>query len=84
MSDSTFDTLVTILVEDFQLHAGDLSPAARCGEVGLDSLTAAELAEILRTHLCIEVHDYELLELSTLGDVAELLEQRRPTARRPG
>lgn len=84
MGGPTFDRLVSILVNDFQMCAEDLFPAARCADVGLDSLTAAELADILTTRFRVEMHDYELLELSTLGDLTELLEQRSPTVRRRG
>jgi acyl carrier protein len=80
-----YETLKRILVDDLYLRVEDLTPAAGCVEVGLDSLTAAELSSVLSDRLGIEIHDYELLELATVGDVAHLMEQRRPaeTAARP-
>jgi len=81
---STYTVLKDILVDEFQLCAEDLTPDARCGEVGLDSLTAAELASVLRSSLGVDVQDYELLELPTLGDVAELLDKRLPAVQRQG
>ncbi|OLL99879.1 hypothetical protein Ae406Ps2_2375c [Pseudonocardia sp. Ae406_Ps2] len=81
---STYSVLTEILVDEFQLCAEDLSADARCGEVGLDSLTAAELAGLLRSRLGVEVQDYERLELPTLGDVAALVETRLPADQRQG
>jgi acyl carrier protein len=75
-----YETLKRILVDDLCLRVEDVTPAAGCVEVGLDSLTAAELSSVLSDRLGIEIHDYELLELATVGDVARLMEQRRPAA----
>lgn len=76
-----YETLKRILVDDLYLRVEDLTPAAGCVEVGLDSLTAAELSSVLSDRLGIEIHDYELLELATVGDVAHLMEQRCPAER---
>ena len=72
-----YEVLKRILVDDLYLRTEDITPAAGCAEVGLDSLTAAELSSVLSDRLGIEIHDYELLELATVGDVARLMEQRR-------
>jgi acyl carrier protein len=72
-----YEVLKRILVDDIQLRTEDITPAAGCAEVGLDSLTAVELSIVLNNRLGIEIHDYELLELATVGDVARLMEQRR-------
>jgi len=71
-----YEVLKRILVDDLYLRVEDVTPTAGCAEVGLDSLTAAELSSVLSDRLGIEIHDYELLELATVGDVARLMEQR--------
>jgi len=72
-----FEQLRTILTNDLQMRAEDVTPAAGRVEIGLDSLGAVELSSVLGQRLGIEVADYELLELATVGDIAALLEQRR-------
>jgi len=71
-----YEVLKRILVDDLYLRVEDVTPAAGCVEVGLDSLTAVELSSVLSDRLGIEIHDYELLELATVGDIARLMEQR--------
>jgi acyl carrier protein len=71
-----FDVLKSILVDDLQIRADDITSAVNCTEAGLDSLTVTELSSLLRSRLGIEIHDYELLELGTVGDIANLMEQR--------
>ena len=84
-----FNVLKSVLVEELQAREEDITPAASCVEVGLDSLTAAELSVVLRGRLGIVICDYELLELATVGDIARLMEERRfaaggPADPRPG
>ncbi|MEU5904589.1 acyl carrier protein [Micromonospora sp. NPDC047527] len=71
-----FDQLKTILVEDLQMRAEDVVATADRAEVGLDSLAVVELSALLRKRLDIEVSDYELLELATVGDIADLVAER--------
>ena len=75
-----YEVLKGILVDDLQMRAEDVTPTAGRVEVGLDSLTAVELSSVLNVRLGIEIHDYELLELATLGDVARLVEERHLAA----
>lgn len=75
-----YEVLKGILVDDLNLRTEDLTPTAGRVEVGLDSLTAVELSSVLSSKLGIEVHDYELLELATVGDVARLVEERHLAA----
>jgi acyl carrier protein len=76
-----FEVLKEILIDDFEMRAGDIVPTARRAEVGLDSLAAVELSNVLSSRLGIQIHDYELLALATLGDVARLMDERLITAR---
>jgi acyl carrier protein len=80
-----YNVLKSVLVDDLQTREEDITPTASCIEVGLDSLTVAELSVVLRSRLGIEIHDYELLELATVGDIARLMEERRggPCVDRP-
>jgi acyl carrier protein len=77
---AVLDVLKGILVDDLQMRSEDITLTAKCAEVGLDSLTVVELASVLKSRLGIEIHDYELLELRTVGDLACLMEERRCTA----
>lgn len=85
-----FDVLKSILVDDLQIRAEDITPVANRAEVGLDSLAVTELSSVLISRLGIEIHDYELLELGTVGDIASLVEERcfaaadEPAKPRPG
>lgn len=72
-----YNVLKSILVNDLQMRAEDITPTANCVEVGLDSLTVVELSSVLGSRLDIEIRDYELLELATVGDIARLMEERR-------
>jgi acyl carrier protein len=76
-----FEVLKEILIDDFEMRAGDIVPAASRAEVGLDSLAAVGLSSVLDSRLGIQIHDYELLELATVGDVARLMEERLIAAR---
>jgi acyl carrier protein len=73
---AVYEELRTILVNDLQVRAEDITPTSSCVDVGLDSLTMVELASVARNRLDIEVHDYELLELGTVGDIARLMDER--------
>jgi acyl carrier protein len=74
---AVYSVLKNVLVNELQSREEDITPAASCIEIGLDSLTVAELSIVLRSRLGIEIYDYELLELATVGDIARLMEQRR-------
>jgi acyl carrier protein len=71
-----FEQLRTILIDDLQVRAEDITPTARRAEVGLDSLAVVELSSVIGQRLGIQVADYELLELATVGDIATLLKRR--------
>jgi acyl carrier protein len=71
-----YTTLMSILVNDLQMRAQDVTPTATCVEVGLDSLAVVELSGVLSSRLGIEIPDYELLELGTVGAIASLMEER--------
>jgi acyl carrier protein len=72
-----YETLKDLLVNELQMRAEDITSMATCSEVGLDSLAVIELSAVLNSRLGIKIHDYELLELGTVGDIASLMEKRR-------
>ena len=71
-----YELLKTIMTEDLQLDAGNVTPQASLEDAGLDSLAIVELSMVLSRRLGIGVGDDELLELKTVADIAQLVEQR--------
>jgi acyl carrier protein len=71
-----YELLKTIMIEDLQLNVDGVSPDASREEAGLDSLAIVELSMVLSRRLGIEIPDSELLELETLADIAQFLQQR--------
>jgi len=71
-----YELLKTIMIEELQLDAADVSPGASREDAGLDSLAVVELSMVLSRRLGIDIHDDELLEQRTVADVAQLIEQR--------
>jgi 4-hydroxy 2-oxovalerate aldolase len=71
-----YEVLKTILVSDLQVRAEDITPTSSCVDVGLDSLSMVELASVASSRLGIEIYDYELRELATVGDIARLMGER--------
>jgi acyl carrier protein len=71
-----YEVLKTILVDDLQVSAEDITPTSSCVDVGLDSVTMVELAIVASSRLGVEIHDYELVELTTVGDIARLMGER--------
>lgn len=58
------------------MRTEDVVATADRAEVGLDSLAVVELSALLSKRLDIEISDYELLELATVGDIADLVAER--------
>jgi acyl carrier protein len=71
-----YELLKTIMIEDLQLNAGDVSPDANRADAGLDSLAIVELSMVLSRRLGIDIADDELLELETVADIAHLIAER--------
>jgi acyl carrier protein len=71
-----YELLKTIMIEDLQLKADEVSPDASREDAGLDSLAVVELSMVLSRRLGVEIGDDELLELDTVADIARLIQQR--------
>ena len=71
-----YEFLKTIMIEDLQLDAARVYPGASREDAGLDSLAVVELSMVLSQRHGVEITDDELLELKTVADIADLIEQR--------
>ncbi len=77
MADSTWETLVSHLVEasDEEVSAEDVTPGTSLREdLDLGSLQAITLVMDLEENFGIVVEDEELEKLETVGDLADLIE----------
>ncbi|MGW1408710.1 acyl carrier protein [Streptomyces sp. NPDC002403] len=71
-----FETLKEILVGKLKVTPEQVTPEATREDVELDSLAIVELSLVLEKELGVVISDDELLELPTIGAMAELMEQR--------
>ncbi|MFF2009811.1 acyl carrier protein [Streptomyces sp. NPDC058195] len=71
-----FETLKEILVSKLKVTPEQVTPEATREDVELDSLAIVELSLVLEKELNMVISDDELLELPTIGAMAELMEQR--------
>jgi acyl carrier protein len=75
-----YELLKTIMIEDLQLDVAGVYPGASREDAGLDSLAVVELSIVLSRRLGVDSTDDELLELKTVADIAQLIEQRTADA----
>jgi acyl carrier protein len=71
-----YETLREILIGDLQLKNADITPQAGLEDAGLDSLAMVELAIALSQRLGIEITEDDLVSAATVGQIADLIEQR--------
>ncbi len=72
------DTLKKLAVQRFGVKAEALAPNDDLFEVlGIDSLQALDLLTDLEDAFDVEIPDYEVQGVNTLGGLAELIEARR-------
>lgn len=71
-----YELLKRILVDELQVPADDIRPEATRDEAGLDSLTMVELSMVLEKRFGIEISDDELIDLKTVGKIADLMAAR--------
>ncbi|MEU0335668.1 histidinol-phosphate transaminase [Streptomyces sp. NPDC006193] len=77
-----YELLKTIMIEELEVEAGQVSPDASREDAGLDSLATFELSLALSQRLGVTIADEDLFGLRTLADIAAFLEKR--TAGLPG
>ena len=71
---SSYDYLSRVLVEKYNVDAGAVRPEASLTELGLDSLSLAELIFDLEDEFQVEIPD-DRSNLSTLGGAAALVDE---------
>ena len=86
-STTTFDRLCAILMKDYKLDAGQLTPDAPLEALGIDSLGVADLLFNIEDEFGISLPP-EPVQLLTIGDVArfidELVSRQQSQADAPG
>jgi acyl carrier protein len=76
MSPQDFEALKEVLVDKLKVAPLLVTPEATMEDLGLDSLALAELAILLEKEFGVKVSDDVLLEVETLNDVIQLMEER--------
>ncbi|MEX3099514.1 MULTISPECIES: histidinol-phosphate transaminase [unclassified Streptomyces] len=74
-----YELLKTIMIEELEVEAGQVSPDASREDAGLDSLATFELSLELSRRLGVTIADEDLFALNTLADIAEFMEKRTGT-----
>ncbi|MFI1921233.1 MULTISPECIES: acyl carrier protein [unclassified Streptomyces] len=75
---TTYEQLVDILTGLHDTPADRIRPGATLGELDVDSLTTVEISIRIERDLDVTVGDDELGPDLTLGDIAGLVDARRP------
>ncbi|WP_426146810.1 acyl carrier protein [Polaromonas sp. DSR2-3-2] len=73
-STTTFDRLCAILMKDYKLEAGQLTPDAPLEALGIDSLGVADLLFNVEDAFGISLPP-EPVQLLTVGDVARFIDE---------
>ena len=73
-SNTTFDRLCAILMKDYKLQAGQLTPDAPLEALGIDSLGVADLLFNIEDDFGINLPP-EPVQLLTLGDVVRFIDE---------
>lgn len=72
---STYDRVASVVADVTSIPAAQLSPGSRWNEVGADSLDMSEILADCEVVFKIEFADADVLLLSTIGDLANLVER---------
>ncbi|MBS2531156.1 hypothetical protein KGQ20_00050 [Catenulispora sp. NF23] len=72
----TYDTVVGVLSERFNIAPETVTPASTFDDLALDSLTLLELVDALTDSLGVEITDDELAEMSGLPDIVAKLQEK--------
>lgn len=65
--------ITRVLSSDFDVPAGEIGPDSSLGDLGIDSVAAVELADVLRERYGIAIGDEELTADNTVAQVIELV-----------
>ncbi|ESP95807.1 acyl carrier protein [Streptomyces sp. CHA1] len=72
-----FDTLKEILVSKLKVSPDMITQEATPEEAELDSLAVVELSMLLEKDYAIQISDDELMEATTIGEMARMITERR-------
>jgi len=72
--DDTESRIRTLLVKDFKLEPGTLTPDARLDDMGVDSIGMAELIFNIEDEFGLKLTD-AAVQLSTFGEVVRFIDQ---------
>jgi acyl carrier protein len=78
MTSSTFDTLTSVLIEQFEVDAGAVSPQATLDQLGLDSLALMEFVFAVEDRFDVRIPEDRLDPRQagvTLAQLALLLDE---------
>ncbi|MFF5566327.1 acyl carrier protein [Streptomyces sp. NPDC012623] len=73
---SMHDSVAEVMADRFGMDRDIIVPEATFDDLGLDSLSQIELVTALTKRLGVELTDDEMAELSTVGEIVALLEDK--------
>lgn len=80
ITDQSLIAMLKAAVYDINLkQLGDITPATKISELGLDSVALMELIGVLEENLSVRVRDEEVAELRSVGDLLDLVRNRLPS-----
>ncbi len=72
------EEIKNVLVEALNVEASEVTPEAKLNDdLGIDSLSAVELALELESTFDVTIEDEELAKLETVQDIIDLLNQKK-------
>ena len=70
-----FETLKSILVEELQLDASEITmESSLANDLGINSIELADLVMLCEDRFGIEINDDDIRQFTTVGDVVNYLE----------
>ena len=80
MNQELLNTLTSILVEDFDIPADEISPEVTFEELGLDSLDVVDLTLAIEERTGIKLEDEELEDVRTVGQAVDKADAKQAAA----
>ena len=76
--DIMLEQITKVLVEAIKVDAADVTDEAKLyDDLGIDSLSAVELALELETEFDVQIEDDELAKLETVQDIINIIEAKK-------